>query len=87
MRRGFTRYINLGDLNLQLDKLIADGFAKQSDGKIEIDLGRAGFNKLLGEGGIDKPIRVIVARCSEKAAEKISQAGGEVILPGKGKED
>jgi ribosomal protein L18E len=26
-------------------------------------------------------MRVIVAKCSETAAEKISRAGGEVILP------
>ncbi len=83
----YSRFINLGDLNQQLESWVEAGYAKQSDGKFEVDLGRAGYTKLLGEGGVDKPLRVIVNQCSEKAAEKISHAGGEIVLPSKGKED
>jgi large subunit ribosomal protein L15 len=82
-----TRYINVGDLNLQLAKFLADGYAKQNNGKIDVDLRRAGYQKLLGEGAVDKPLRVIVPKCSELATKKISQAGGEVVLPSSAKED
>ncbi len=92
--RGFTstnhkysRFINLGQLNQQLDNFIESGYAKQSDGRLAVDLGQAGYTRLLGDGTINRPISVTVNHCSEKAAEKISQAGGQVILPGKGKED
>lgn len=79
-----TRYrkaINIGDLNLGLDKLIETGKTKQANGKIEINLGELGYTKLLGNGKITHPLRIIVAQSSERASQKISQAGGQVILP------
>ena len=76
-----NRAINVGDLSLGLDRLVQEGRAKQSGNKFEINLGEMGFSKLLGNGRIIHPIRVVVAECSEKAANKISQAGGEVVLP------
>ena len=50
-----------------------------------VDAGRKvremGYTKLLGKGNITQPLRIIVAQCSEMAASKISQAGGEIVLP------
>ena len=83
----YSRIINVGSLNQQVEQYVKAGIAKQSNGKIEVDLGRVGYTKLLGDGGVDKALRVIVAECSEKAAVKISGAGGEVILPAQQKED
>lgn len=77
----YQRAINIGDLNLGLDKLIETGKTKQADGKIEINLGELGYTKLLGNGKIRHPLRIIVAQSSERASQKISQAGGQVILP------
>ena len=77
----YERAINVGELSLGLDQLVEQGRAKQSGNKFEINLGEMGFTKLLGNGSIKHPIRIIVAQCSEKAASKISQAGGEVVLP------
>ncbi len=73
--------INIGDLNLELDTLTAQGKTRQAQDKIEINLGEIGYSKLLGNGRITRPLRIIVAQCSEKAAAKISQAGGQVVLP------
>ncbi len=73
--------INLGDLDLGLDRLIQQGKAKQADGKIEINLGEIGYTKLLGAGRITRPLTIIVAESSGKATEKVSQAGGQVVLP------
>ena len=84
--RKVSRFINVGELNLQLDKFLSDGYAKQDNGRMEVDLGRAGYRKLLGEGTVTNPLRVIVAKCSETASQKISKAGGEIVLPTRQKE-
>src|SRR5437016_9289733 len=44
--------INIGQLRLQMDRLLSEGYAKQSNGKLEVDLRRAGYDKLLGDGRI-----------------------------------
>jgi large subunit ribosomal protein L15 len=87
-KTGFTpigsreeRTINVGDLSIELQQLVEQGRAKQSGNKIEINLGEIGYSKLLGDGRISQPVRIIVEKCSEKAAAKISEAGGEVVLP------
>ena len=82
-----SRFINVGDLNRHLDKFLADGLARQDNGKIEVNLGYAGYQKLLGEGAVTNALRVIVPKCSELAAQKISNAGGEVVLPTQSKEN
>jgi len=77
------RTINVGDLSLGLAELVEQGKAKQSGQKFEVNLGEIGYTKLLGTGNISKPLRVIVAECSERASAKITEAGGEVVLPEK----
>src|SRR3989338_3046822 len=42
------------------------------------DLGRFGYNKLLGTGKISRAITVKVGTCSKKAKEKIEKAGGKI---------
>ncbi|HZX45327.1 MAG TPA: uL15 family ribosomal protein [Candidatus Nanoarchaeia archaeon] len=44
-----------------------------------IDLKEFGYNKLLGNGEIKSKIKVKVETASEKAIEKVKEAGGEVI--------
>lgn len=48
--------------------------------KADIDLTELGYTKLLGEGTVNRPIKVKVARASKRAIEKIKSAGGEVVL-------
>ncbi len=92
--KGFTppnrtpvRSINVGDLSLQLERLLEDGTAKQQDGKVEIDLRQSGYQKLLGAGRINRPLRVLVAKASEQAGEKVRQAGGEIVVPSQEKKE
>jgi len=47
-------------------------------GKNEIDLTKAGFDKLLGAGEITTKLKITVNSASEKAIEKIKEKGGEV---------
>ena len=72
-RHGFTRHgvikekktINVEELN-------------KVEG--EVNLKELGYDKLLGSGYINKPLKVIVKEATPKAIEKIEAAGGEVIM-------
>src|SRR2546428_8885509 len=71
VRQKTTNAINVGDLVLQLDRLIEEGSAKQAGNIVEVDLGKAGYQKLLGNGGINQPLRIIVGKASGSVHEKI----------------
>ena len=73
--------INIGEVELGIDRLIEKGKTKQSDGMIELNLREMGYTKLLGNGTVTHPFKIHVDSCSEKAQAKIGQAGGQVILP------
>jgi len=76
----------VNDLSERIQSFVEAGHAKENSGKFEVNLVRAGYTKLLGEGRVEKPLRVTVAYHSKRAAEKISQAGGEIISPTEQKE-
>ncbi|HII85955.1 TPA: 50S ribosomal protein L15 [Candidatus Bathyarchaeota archaeon] len=48
-------------------------------GQTSIDLTGLGYAKLLGTGSIKRAIIVKVPSCSKSAAEKIQEAGGQVL--------
>jgi len=50
-------------------------------GKKEVDLGKEGYDKLLGGGTIKTKLKIKVDNASQKAVEKIEGKGGEVVLP------
>ncbi len=72
--------INVGDLEAKLSSWVSEGVAEKKSKRYYIDLSKAGFQKLLGSGRISSPIDVAVARCSEKAKNKLEEAGGSVVL-------
>jgi|UniRef100_A0A7J2TA99 large subunit ribosomal protein L15 len=74
--------INLNQLNELVTKILQSGTAIVEDGKIVINLAAMGINKVLGEGTIEYPIKVLVHGCSKKAREKIERMGGVVQLLG-----
>jgi large subunit ribosomal protein L15 len=63
------RVINVGQLE------------ERFPGKATIDLGKEGFDKLLGAGSLDRKLKVKVDNASEKAISKIREKGGEITLP------
>ena len=89
-KKGFTRppsltvkykVINVGTLSEYLDKWLNKGYVTiDSNGRIIVNLQELGYNKLLGEGEINKPVIVTVLKASKKAIEKIKNAGGEVKI-------
>ena len=50
-----------------------------SEGKKEIDLATIGFQKVLGKGGVDRPLQVKAKLFTKIAKDKIEKAGGKAI--------
>jgi large subunit ribosomal protein L15 len=71
--------INVGEVAEKLDEWLRSGVAYQEGGKIVVNLAELGYNTLLGRGRIDKPVKIIVPRATERAVEKVKAAGGEVV--------
>ena len=70
-----SKWLNLKDLN-QLMK-----FSKATEeGKIVLDLDELGYEKLLGSGQVEGVFTIKVKKVSQSAKNKITQAGGEVLL-------
>jgi large subunit ribosomal protein L15 len=61
----------------QLNELAAETPAGR--GTPHLNLTSLGYTKLLGTGKISKALIVNVASCSKSAAEKIKEAGGQVL--------
>jgi large subunit ribosomal protein L15 len=71
-----VKIINVGSLNGAGANLSTE---KQED-KTILDLAALGYTKLLGAGKITKPFVIKVASCSKSAAEKVKNAGGQVLM-------
>ncbi|MGD0495229.1 MAG: uL15 family ribosomal protein [Candidatus Bathyarchaeia archaeon] len=67
--------INVGTLDGMAEKFAV----KKEEGKSFIDLESLGYTKLLGTGKISKALVVKVPAFSKSAAEKIKDAGGQVL--------
>ncbi|MCS7123776.1 MAG: uL15m family ribosomal protein [Candidatus Aenigmarchaeota archaeon] len=63
---------------INIDELVKMIKEKNMDLTQAIDLKSLGYNKLLGRGKIDFPVKVIVESFSESAKNKIESVGGEV---------
>jgi len=67
--------INVGTLDGMAEKFAVE----KEEGKSFIDLESLGYTKLLGTGKISKALIVKVPAFSKSAAEKIKDAGGQVV--------
>ena len=88
-KHGFTRppnikeeynTINVGELAELIKELASSGKLTKDRGYYVIDLSTLGINKLLGRGRIDFKVKVTVYAATERAINKIEEAGGKVIL-------
>jgi len=81
--RGEVKTINLRQLSELVEELLAEGKLKPGEnGKIEVDLSQLGFEKLLGEGRVTRPLLVKAEDFSEEAERKLAEAGGQAIRLG-----
>jgi len=75
-----SKVINVGELDDLIDKLQAQNLLNQAEeGKIQVDLEKLGYTKLLGSGRLSKPLLIKIASYSEIAAKKVEEAGGQII--------
>ncbi|MEK6900635.1 MAG: uL15m family ribosomal protein [Nanoarchaeota archaeon] len=86
-RHGFTpkntltvKAINVGYFTAsKVHKLVEQGKAVKEGTLFVIDLGKLGYNKLLGTGSTPLKLKILVHSCSPSAVEKIKAAGGDVV--------
>ncbi len=71
--------INVGKLNELINKLSANQKLEKKESKAYIDLDKLGYQKLLATGKIAQPVLVKVEMYSKKAAQKIQEAGGQIV--------
>jgi len=70
--------LNLKDLEMSLAAFKAAGVATEHGGVVEVNLDKAGVDKLLGTGKVTKKMKVTVASASARVREAIEAAGGEL---------
>ena len=87
-KKGFTspkalkqqiNVINVGSLDELVEKLAASKELEMKNDTPFLDLEKHGYQKLLANGKIAKPIIVKVATHSENAAKKVEAAGGQIL--------
>ena len=71
--------VNVGELEDLATKLIAGKDLEEKEGLSFLDLGKLGYNKLLGMGTLTKPFSIKVASYSKSAAKKVEEAGGKLV--------
>ncbi|HLC58883.1 MAG TPA: uL15m family ribosomal protein [Candidatus Nanoarchaeia archaeon] len=93
-RKGFHRpqkmlvkvkVINLDDLQNKLNFYISKKLISKEADIYVVDLGKIGYQKLLGGGKLDVKLKVTADHISESAAKKIQEKGGVIVDAGSSK--
>lgn len=87
-KRGFVHHgvplpgkaINLRDLEDLVPALLEKKLATEGAGVVSIDLGKAGYAKLLSTGRVTRKWRITAPEASPEAVEKVKAAGGELVV-------
>lgn len=66
-----------------VEQLVKLSKAEKKGDVFSINLVKLGYQKLLGTGKTTLKLRLVVSEASARAVEKISAAGGEVVVSGK----
>ena len=72
--------VNVKELDYQIDKLVEEKKATKSGDTYTINLKSVDIQKVLGRGKINKKINITVNKASERAVQKIEDAGGKVTI-------
>ncbi|MGM5488236.1 MAG: uL15m family ribosomal protein [Nanobdellota archaeon] len=72
------RAVGLQYVDTHLESLMQKGYATEENGTYTIDLKKAGYAKLIGNGKVTKTLKIIVPQASATAVEKVKNAGGEI---------
>ena len=71
--------VNISYIEKHINSLVSMGLVMKEDDFYNIELGKLGFNKLLGDGRISTKFKIKTPHASKRAIEKVKVAGGEVI--------
>lgn len=89
-KRGFqpptkpaTSTISVGELDEEVEKLLANKQATKTRKGIAVNLTQLGYDKLLGTGKVTHRLFLSVKSASQSAAEKVREAGGQILPPTK----
>lgn len=74
-----SRAINLGEINRMMDYFLEKKFAEKEGTSIKINLAKAGYDKVLSGGKINKSIVVHARSFSKQAIKKLEEAGGKAV--------
>ncbi|MBS3113672.1 uL15 family ribosomal protein [Candidatus Woesearchaeota archaeon] len=72
--------VNINFIEQHIDRLISNGLIRKEDGFYSVELEKLGYNKLLGDGKVSVKFKIKTSFASEKAVEKVKEAGGEVVI-------
>ena len=70
--------VNIGFIEQHIHKFLSNSLIKKEDGFYSVELEKLGYNKLLGDGKVSAKFRIKTPYASEKAVEKVKEAGGEI---------
>jgi len=76
---GELKTINVGELDEMVNKLVSESRLKKEGEKYIVNLEELGYEKLLGEGKITRPLIVKAKLYSKNAQEKIQSLGGQLV--------
>ncbi len=71
--------INVSAIDQYIDDFLSIGCAEYEDDQVVLDVSKLGVRKVLGSGRISRPVIVKASLFSQKAKEKIEEAGGQAI--------
>ncbi len=71
--------INIYQVEERMDEFLEEGIAKKDGAIYEVDLAKAGYDKLLSRGKARLQMKIKVPSTSDRAVSKVQEAGGEVI--------
>jgi large subunit ribosomal protein L15 len=74
------RVINVGELDELAKTMLMKNIAVKEGDLIVIDTIQMGYDKVLGEGKVTLPLKVIAKEATETAKKKIEEAGGTVVI-------
>ncbi len=71
--------INLRDLDQQIERMVEEGLAEETEDGFKVDLEELGYDKVLAKGRLTKNIEVHAPKFSSRAEEKIEESDGKAV--------
>lgn len=73
-----TKTLSLNYIEINFDKMIANGIIKEDKKQFTFDSTAFGYDKILGRGKFTKKLKIICKDISEAAKQRVIDAGGSV---------